>query len=79
MHEKWSGESADRRKVKFVRLLGGAALNIDVINVVEWRAPAADAPLFKDHLWVLAREILEKTEGTGDRGQGDGQVAVMRI
>lgn len=44
----------------------GAALNTGIINVVERRAPAAHAPLFKDHLWVLAREILDKTERTGD-------------
>lgn len=47
--------------MKFVHHLG-AGLNTGIINVVERRALAERALLFKRHLWVLERE---RETGTG--------------
>lgn len=48
-----------------MRVSSGAALNTRIINVVERRALAMHSLLFKDHLWVLGRQILDKREGQG--------------
>lgn len=58
-----------------MRVSSGAALNTRIINVVERRALAMHGLLFKDHLWVLRRGILDKREG---QGLGDRQIALMR-